>query len=90
MKYYFNTRFLLTFLPVLMLSLGLSLSVGAQQRTSKPLDGIIVKVDNQIVLRSELETSLAQIAGEGQQVTSEVRCNVLRSLLLNDLMLAGA
>lgn len=82
--------FLRSFLPALAGCLALAFSAAGQQRTSRVIDDIVVKVDNQIVLRSELETALAQIAAEGQSVTPEMRCNVLQSLLMNSLMLARA
>lgn len=90
MKYILNNSLILKFLPAFVCCLMLTFSVAAQQRTAKAIDGIIVKVDNQIILRSELEMALAQIAAEGKPVTPEMRCNVLQSLLMNSLMLARA
>lgn len=83
-------NFIPSFLPALAGCLALAFSAAGQQRTSRVIDDIVVKVDNQIVLRSELETALAQVAAEGQSVTPELRCNVLQSLLMNSLMLARA
>jgi peptidyl-prolyl cis-trans isomerase SurA len=51
------------------------------------LDEIIAKVDNQIVLRSELEIAYIQIISTGQQVD---KCNVLETLIINKLLLAKA
>ncbi|RDC64025.1 peptidylprolyl isomerase [Adhaeribacter pallidiroseus] len=90
MNYIFKISFLAKLLPIVGLCLGLATSGQAQQRTAKAIDGIIIKVDNQIILRSELETALAQVASEGQPITPELRCNILRSLLTNSLMLARA
>jgi peptidyl-prolyl cis-trans isomerase SurA len=51
------------------------------------LDEIIAKVDNQIVLKSELEIAYIQIISTGQQVD---KCNVLETLIINKLLLAKA
>ena len=90
MKYILKHLLLRLLLPVLAGYLACPFSAAAQQRTSQVIDNIVVKVDNQIVLRSELETALAQVAAEGQSVTPELRCNILQSLLMNSLMLARA
>ena len=56
------------------------------------LDGIIVKVDNQIILRSDVEGIVAQemARAQGKAVSPDLRCKVLQSLVLNKLMLARA
>jgi peptidyl-prolyl cis-trans isomerase SurA len=54
---------------------------------SQVLDEIIAKVDNQIVLKSELEIAYIQIISTGQQVD---KCNVLETLIINKLLLAKA
>ncbi|GAA4376758.1 peptidylprolyl isomerase [Hymenobacter koreensis] len=66
---------------------------GLGRSTSKPVaDGIIVKVDNQIVLRSELEGIYAQqqMQAEGKPLPPDLRCQILQSLTLNRLLLAKA
>jgi peptidyl-prolyl cis-trans isomerase SurA len=54
---------------------------------SQVLDEIIAKVDNQIVLKSELEIAYIQIISSGQQVD---KCDVLETLIINKLLLAKA
>ncbi|TGE19818.1 peptidylprolyl isomerase [Hymenobacter elongatus] len=56
------------------------------------VDGIIVKVDNQIVLRSDLENAYAQqvAQAEGKPLPADLRCKILQSIVLNKLMLAKA
>jgi peptidyl-prolyl cis-trans isomerase SurA len=54
---------------------------------SQILDEIIAKVDNQIVLKSELEIAYIQIISNGQQVD---KCDVLETLIINKLLLAKA
>ena len=56
------------------------------------LDGIVVKVDNQIVLRSDVENIYAQevARAEGKPLPPDLKCKILQSLVLNKLMLARA
>jgi peptidyl-prolyl cis-trans isomerase SurA len=54
---------------------------------SQVLDEIIAKVDNQIILKSELEIAYIQIISSGQQVD---KCDVLETLIINKLLLAKA
>jgi peptidyl-prolyl cis-trans isomerase SurA len=78
---------LLGFAPASQAQLGISRPKGQQL-----LDGIIVKVDNQIVLRSEVELIYAQEVGraEGKALPPDLKCKILQSLVLNKLMLARA
>lgn len=63
----------------------------AQGQKNQLLDGIIVKLDNQILLRSELEINYAQAIASGQAKASpDLKCEILQSLVLNKLMLARA
>ncbi|SHI67207.1 periplasmic chaperone for outer membrane proteins SurA [Hymenobacter daecheongensis DSM 21074] len=56
------------------------------------VDAIIVKVDNQIVLSSDLEAIYAQqlAQAEGKPLPPDLRCRILQSIVLNKLMLAKA
>ncbi|HEX8428193.1 peptidylprolyl isomerase [Hymenobacter sp.] len=56
------------------------------------VDGIIAKIDNQIVLRSDLEAIIAQekARAEGKPLPPDLQCRVLQSLALNKLLLAKA
>lgn len=74
----------------LALSCLLALPAAAQTLKNPVLDGIIVKVDNQIVLRSELEIMHAQAIASGQPATPGLKCEILEQLVLNKLMLARA
>ncbi|MVN76758.1 peptidylprolyl isomerase [Hymenobacter sp. HMF4947] len=61
-------------------------------RGQQLLDGIAVKVDNQIVLRSEIEGIVAQeeARAQGKGLPPDLRCKIVQSLVLNKLMLARA
>jgi len=60
------------------------------QAQSTVIDKIIAKVDNQIVLQSELELATKQFLAETRYNGSDVKCNVLETLIINKLLLAKA
>ena len=68
-------------------------SMVAQPIQGQVIDKIIAKVDNHIVLLSELETNYQQYIANNQQFkfsTDNIRCTVLENLLINKLLLAKA
>ncbi|KAA5549449.1 peptidylprolyl isomerase [Adhaeribacter rhizoryzae] len=66
-------------------------SVAWAQQRSKALDGIIVKVNNQIILRSDLQTAVAQEEAQAQKKLSDQdRCDILRALVQQKLLVARA
>ena len=75
------------FAPASRAQLGISRPKGQQL-----LDGIVVKVDNQIVLRSDVENIYAQevARADGKPLPPNIKCKILQSLVLNKLMLARA
>ncbi|WP_246285141.1 peptidylprolyl isomerase [Hymenobacter lapidiphilus] len=56
------------------------------------VDGIIAKIDNQIVLKSDLEGIYGQevARAEGKPLPPDTKCKILQSLALNKLLLAKA
>ncbi|NVO83363.1 peptidylprolyl isomerase [Hymenobacter sp. P5252] len=60
--------------------------------SSAMVDGIIAKVDNQIVLKSDLEGIYGQevARAEGKPLPPDTKCKILQSLALNKLLLAKA
>jgi peptidyl-prolyl cis-trans isomerase SurA len=66
--------------------------LGRPTASKKVVDGIIVKVDNQIVLRSDLESIYQQQLqqAEGKPLPPDIQCRILQSLTLNKLLLAKA
>ena len=84
-------------LLTLLLLLGLAPASHAQLGINRPkgqelLDGIVVKVDNQIVLRSDVEMVYGQEVARaaGKPLPPDLKCKILQSLVLNKLMLARA
>ena len=84
-------------LLTLLLLLGLVPATRAQLGISRPkgqqlLDGIIVKVDNQIVLRSEVELVYGQEVARaaGKTLPPDLKCKILQNLVLSKLMVARA
>ena len=64
----------------------------SRPRGQELVDGIAVKVDNQIVLRSDIDNVMAQemARAQGKPLPPDLRCKILQSLVLNRLMLARA
>lgn len=60
------------------------------QDTGFVVDKIIAKVDNYIVLKSELELAYQAYLAEGNPNTDEARCELFNRLILNKLMVAKA
>lgn len=54
------------------------------------VDKIIAKVDDYIVLRSELERAYLDVLSRGEPAGMETRCQILQGLVLNKLMVAKA
>jgi peptidyl-prolyl cis-trans isomerase SurA len=84
-------------LLTLLLLLGFAPASQAQLGITRPkgqtlLDGIVVKVDNQIVLRSDVENIYSQEVSRaaGKPLSPDLKCKILQSLVLNKLMLARA
>ena len=68
-----------------------SVSAFAQAPVQRKVDGIIAKVDNHIILRSELEFSYLQyLAQSKQQPRPELKCEILQSMVQDKLLLARA
>lgn len=68
----------------------LLLSRFATMAQSVLIDKIIAKVDNQILLQSELELATKQFLAETRYKGGDVKCDVLETLIINKLLLAKA
>lgn len=60
------------------------------QDTGFVVDKIIAKVDNYIVLKSELETAYQAFLAEGNPQSQEAKCELFNRLIINKLMVAKA
>lgn len=54
------------------------------------VDKIVAKVDNYIVLKSDLEGAYQNYITSGNPSSEEAKCNILNSLIINKLMVAKA
>ncbi|MFK7900264.1 MAG: peptidylprolyl isomerase [Cyclobacteriaceae bacterium] len=73
-------------LPSVLLITFLVSVLSAQQLTV--IDQVVAKVDDQIVLESEIQQGYDQFVASGQIFKTNVRCKVLEALLVNKLLLA--
>lgn len=71
-----------------------SLALKAQEVTSAPkgvvIDKIVAKVDDYIILKSEVEQAYLDYISRGEISAVNARCQVLESLVINKLMVAKA
>jgi peptidyl-prolyl cis-trans isomerase SurA len=88
-----NLRFSGNSARLLFLAIGLLLvvnSVHAQDENGFVVDKIIGKVDNYIVLKSELDRAFQDYVSNGGNPSAQARCQYLAILLRNKLMMAKA
>lgn len=78
-------------------SLLVMMGLFAQAQPTQPegssgfvIDKIIAKVDNYIVLKSELEGAYQNYLAEGNPASSSARCGMLNRLIVNKLLVAKA
>jgi peptidyl-prolyl cis-trans isomerase SurA len=67
-----------------------AIQANAQENEGFVVDKIISKVDNYIVLKSELDKAYLDYIGEGGQGGDQARCQFLALLIRNKLMMAKA
>ncbi len=91
MKMLLNER-ISRFLTVSWLVLSVSAMAIAQEKekTGFLVDKIIAKVDNYIVIKSELESAYQAYLAEGNPNSDEARCQLFNRLIMNKLMVAKA
>lgn len=54
------------------------------------VDKIVAKVDDYIILKSELERAYLDVMSRGEYAGNQTRCNILQSLVINKIMVAKA
>lgn len=65
-------------------------SAVAQDKTGFVVDKIVAKVDNYIVIKSELEQAYQGYVAEGNPASQEAKCQIFNRLIMNKLMVAKA
>jgi peptidyl-prolyl cis-trans isomerase SurA len=86
-KYY---RFYMRMTLAMVLSLSAFVNVLGQETEGFVVDEIIAKVDNYIVLKSDLEKAYQEYLSNGGSPAMEAKCQYLAMLIRNKLMLAKA
>lgn len=64
--------------------------IAVAQPSKNTIDEIICKVDNQILLKSELEFNYWQTVAAGENPSEDLKCQILNTLVINKLLLAKA
>lgn len=89
-----KTHQLRSALALTLLCFFTALTAFAQVPVQQKLDGIIAKVDNHVILRSELEFSylqyLAQTKQQPNAQNERLKCDILQSMVQEKLLLARA
>ena len=63
----------------------------AQNKTSGVvIDKIIAKIDDYIVLKSELESTYLDVLSRGERLSGNTKCAVFKNLITNKLLVAKA
>ena len=78
------------FAALLIMLSGISEVQAQEEPTGFVVDKIIGKVDNYIVLKSELDKAFQEYVSNGGSPSAETRCQFLAMLLRNKLMMAKA
>ena len=80
----------LTYLFFLFIISSYSFKGISQESSGVVVDEIIVRVDDYIVLRSELESTYLDILSRGERISGNTKCAVLKDLITNKLLVAKA
>lgn len=84
-------NFLNRFLPLLVAFLIVGQAQGQETASGQVVDKIVAKVDNNIVLESEVQKTYIEAISQAQQgMEAPTRCTIFESLLINKLMVAKA
>lgn len=76
-------------LKSLTISIAILLSLPSLAQTNEvPIDKIIAKVDDYIILKSELERSYLDFLSRGQMRGSNAKCQILQQLVVNKMLMA--
>lgn len=84
-----NRQMPLRFLIISLVLFG-STSLKAQESNGVVIDKIIAKVDDYIILKSELERAYLDFLSRGQARGSNAKCEILQQLVVNKMLVAQA
>lgn len=74
---------------ILLLSI-LSITWAQEKPIGQVIEKIVAKVDNEIILKSELDVAYLQFNGAGKYSPEKLKCKVLETLIINKVLLAKA
>ena len=80
----------LTYLYFLIIIFSYSFKGISQESKGVVVDEIIGRIDDYIVLRSELESTYLDILSRGERISGNTKCGVLKDLITNKLLVAKA
>ena len=80
----------LTYLYFLIIIFSYSFKGISQESKGVVVDEIIGRVDDFIVLRSELESTYLDILSRGERISGNTKCGVLKDLITNNELASGA
>lgn len=75
---------------IILIAVVLSPKLGAQDNPGFVVDKIIAKVDNYIVLKSDLEVAYQNYLADGNPPSRDAKCELLNRIIINKLMVAKA
>ena len=78
----------ISFIAILVCTI--SYAARSQYSGGQVLDNIIVKVDDFIILKSDLEKAYLEFVSRGQKGGEDVKCGILESLVINKVLVAKA
>ena len=84
------SRYSIKILLLFFFSLTVFQTVRAQEETGQVIDRIIAKVDDYIILKSDLDKAYLEYVSRGEEGGEEVRCGIYESLVINKLLVAKA
>jgi len=85
-----TSKFSIISLILVFTTLLIDLPVVAQYSKGQMIDKIVAKVDDYIILRSDLDKSYLEYVSSGQEGGDEVRCGIFESLVVSKLLVAKA
>jgi peptidyl-prolyl cis-trans isomerase SurA len=85
-----SSKYLISSLLLLVAIALTGYSQEKEEKTGFVVDKIIAKVDNYIVIKSELEQAYQGAVAEGNPASDDMKCQIFNRLIMNKLMVAKA